>query len=184
MTEDVVRTKISPDEMKKNMNVYQQLLGILTDDTDRVTISGKKFLRKSGWLKMAVPFGISTSIIEEKREEFEAGYAYHFTVRAQVDGRSVDEVGTCDNIDDRPGSNIHVIRTMAKTRATSRAIASLMGKSEQSAEDVEIEKNVIKKNNSPSTQQLAELKSLGYAGAIPFSDEGANLLLQELRGTK
>ena len=203
----VTSPKITAQEMTRNMKVYQELLGTLIEDSDKVNISGRKFLKKSGWLKLAVPFGISTTVIEESREDIGSGYACHFTVRAQADGRHVDEVGSCDTVTDRPGSPLHVVRTMAKTRATSRAIASLMGKSEQSAEDADMipqncdtipdtpghgaqaggpaDDTAGPKQPDPATaKQINFIKSLGYSGVIPFSKKGADLLIASLRSEK
>lgn len=190
MTSDlVISPKIDAKDMVQNMTKYQELVDKLLDDNDSLVLKGKKFLRKSGWQKLAVPFNISTSIVEERKETIPddpTKIIYHFTVRAEVPNiRSVEDVGSCDNITDRPGSPIHVVRTMAKTRATSRAIASLLGKSEQSAEDIESipeqQQGFSTSPNPPSEKQIAYLKSLDPNVEIPKTMYEAGVLIERLK---
>lgn len=134
----LVVAQATADQMKKAVQIYQGLVKELLDDDDYSTIKEKKFIRKSGWQKLAVPFNISTEIIEERKEDLKDGkFAYHVKVRASApNGRYVEKLGSCDNIE-KDGATHHIVRTMAETRATSRSIAGLMGVAEQPAEDME-----------------------------------------------
>ena len=63
-------------------------------------------------------------------------YAYHITVKCIAPGREVEEIGSCDT-SEKPNHAEHIIRSMAVTRAKSRAIATMIGASEMSAEEME-----------------------------------------------
>ena len=189
----IIAPKVEAADMVANMQKYQALVDKLLEPSDSLTLNGKRFLRKSGWQKLAVPFGISTSIVEEAKETFPddpTKIAYHFTIKAEVPGvRSVEDVGSCDNITDRPNQPIHIIRTMAKTRATSRAIAALLGKSEQSAEDMEsIPKEAEPQKsysvNPPTQKQINYLKSLDPNAEIPASMFECGKKIEELKNKK
>ena len=195
----IIRSVVKPGEMKIAVLEYQQLVTDLLNDNDTVEIKGKRFIRKSGWYKLAVPFNISTEIVEEKSEKLNpegTQFAYHFTVRAKVgDTRHIEEIGSCDNTSkDKFNESRHVVRSMAKTRATSRAIASMIGASEQSAEDMEAVKSLnissddtttdnkaVTDTREPSEAQMKLLGTLGYKGAKPMSMSGACLLIKQLK---
>ena len=186
MSDLVIASKISAHDMAKDMQTYQQLFDKLLDSNDVANIQGKKYVKKSGWAKLAVPYNISTSIVEERVErpitEDPTKVVYHFTVRAEVpDVRSVEEVGSCDNITDKKDSPVHIIRTMAKTRATSRAIAAIMGKSEQSAEDMESIPQQKTGPNPPTSKQIAFLKALDKDVTIPPTMYEAGVLIERLK---
>ena len=142
----IVDVAVSVAELEKRMSTYQELLKKLLIKDDIAEIQGKNYIKKAGWLKLAVAFNLSTKVIEERKEvnpDDHTKYAYHITVQCLAgNGRTVEELGTCDS-DEKPGQPEHVIRTMAKTRATSRAIASMIGASESSAEDMEAVKDQV-----------------------------------------
>ncbi len=139
----IVQAAASVEELKAAMEIYQKLLKELLDETDVVAIKEKKYIKKSGWLKLAKAFNLSIKVIDERKEIFEnpKGYAYHITVRCIApNGREVEDLGSCDTSEKTEDSE-HVIRTMAKTRATSRVIAAMIGASESPAEDMEAAKS-------------------------------------------
>ena len=190
ITSPIIRSVVKPAEMKQAVEEYQQLVTDLLTPNDVSMIQGKRFIKKSGWYKLAVPFNITTEIIEEKTESLTADnseFAYHFTVRAKVGNtRHVDEIGSCDNtVLDKKGAARHVVRTMAKTRATSRAIASIIGATEQSAEDMEFVKSADNSQGDtrpPSEAQLNLLTNiLKYTGPKPASMSEANTLIADIK---
>ena len=192
MSDLVISSKISANDMAQDMATYQELFKKLLDNNDIATIQGKQYVKKSGWLKLSVPYNISTSIVEEQVErpipEDPSKVVYHFRVRAEVPQiRHVEEVGSCDNITDKPNNPIHIIRSMAKTRATSRAIAAIMGKSEQSAEDMESIPPLQGADpkpysvNPPTAKQIAYLKSLDPNAEVPQSMFECGKLIEELK---
>lgn len=142
----IVDIAVSIAELEKRMSTYQELLKKLLTKDDVAEIAGKNYIKKAGWLKLAVAFNLSTKVIEERKEVNPADptkYAYHITVQCLAgNGRTVEELGTCDS-EEKEDEAEHVIRTMAKTRATSRAIAAMIGASESSAEDMEAVKGQV-----------------------------------------
>ena len=134
----IVQAAASVEVLKAAMVTYQKLVKELLSETDVATIKEKKYIKKSGWLKLAKAFNLSIKVIGERKEKLEPnGYAYHITVSCIApNGREVEEMGSCDTIEKSEDSE-HVIRTMAKTRATSRAIAAMIGAEDSPAEDME-----------------------------------------------
>jgi hypothetical protein len=144
----IVDVAVTIAELEKRMRTYQELLKKLLIEDDYATINNKKCIKKSGWLKLAVAFNLSTKLIEERKQVDEAtgDYAYHCTVQCRAgNGRTVEEIGSCDSTE-KAGKPEHVIRAMAKTRATSRAIAAMIGASESSAEEMEAAESTIPQN--------------------------------------
>ncbi len=170
---------VSVDEIVGAMKSYQDLLRKLLVDDDYAVIQSKKCIKKAGWLKLARAFNLSIKIISERKEkdlENTIHYAYHITVSCIAsNGREVQEIGTCDKIE-KPQAEEHVIRAMAITRAKSRAIASMIGASESSAEEME-----IVKDEPPTEKQLEYLKSLGHAGINPKTKQEASALIEKLK---
>ena len=142
----IVDIAVSISDIEKRMDTYQELLKKLLTEADVVDIQGKKYVKKSGWLKLAVAFNLSIKVVDERKwvdPNDDTKYAYHITVQCLAgNGRIVEELGTCDSTE-KTGQPEHVIRTMAKTRATSRAIAAMIGASESSAEDMEAVRDTV-----------------------------------------
>lgn len=154
--EGLVVAQATAEQMKKAVSVYQELVKALLTEDDYSKISGKDYIRKSGWQKLAVPFNISTEIVEERKEDLgDNNFAYHVKVRAFTRYRSFEKVGSCDTLE-KEGATHHIVRTMAETRATSRAIAGLMGVSDQPAEDQE----AIPKTKTESRYCLCDMDKI------------------------
>lgn len=184
----------SVPEIITAMETYQELLKKLLVDEDYAVIQNKKCIKKSGWLKLALAFNLSIKITEERKEidpENPEYFAYHISVECKAgNGRTTAEVGTCDTRE-KPKENEHVIRSMAMTRAKSRAIASMIGASESSAEEMESVKTQTNTSNStepsttvsdaPSQKQLDYLKSLGYVGPKPDTKQIASNIIEDLK---
>ena len=117
---------------------------VLTPE-DYKTIEGKKFISRSGWIKIKTYFKISTTILSSERIEVERdGQKYilwRYKVRAQTpDGRFTESEGLCTS-DEKivKGKPEYVQSFLAQTRAINRAISDLVGLGEISAEEVESE---------------------------------------------
>lgn len=128
-------------ELEQRFKEYQNLKEKLLTDSDKVKIGNTEYIKKSGRTKFEVAFNLSTRVLEERKEVNPADpskYAYHFTVECKADnGRVIQEVGTCDNTE-KSGTAEHVIRAMAKTRATSRAVFEMIGAGDMVAEEAEL----------------------------------------------
>ncbi len=89
----------------------------------------RKILLKSGWRKIKIFFGISSEILEMKREK--DGDKIIYMCKAKVytqSGVSAEAVGICSS--DEPGKlNMpeYVLSSIAQTRAINKAIADLVG---------------------------------------------------------
>jgi hypothetical protein len=119
---------------------FQALKQVLLVDEDFYTpAGGKPTVRKSGWRKMAVAFGLTDEITEERRE-YDANEQGQWTWRIKVrvyarGGRSVEGVGACSTRERKFAHLEHDTYAMAHTRAKSRAIADMLGASDQVAEE-------------------------------------------------
>lgn len=136
-----VELTASVTDLAKRFKDYQDLKEKILTDDDKVKINGKEYIKKSGRTKFEVAFNLSTKILSERKEVNPidpSKYAYHFTVECRADnGRVIEEVGSCDNTE-KQGAAEHVIRSMAKTRGTSRAVFEMIGAGDMAAEEAEL----------------------------------------------
>jgi len=127
-------------EAVSTMRAFQELKSKLLDENDLVVIEGKKYIKRSGWRKIALAFNISTEIVEVSREEKDGKYIVRVKARAIApNGRVSEEIGVCDSSEFENGrlkASIHNIETKAATRALNRAISNLVGGGEVSAEEI------------------------------------------------
>jgi hypothetical protein len=127
-------------EAVSTMRAFQELKSKLLDENDVVEIEGKKYIKRSGWRKIALAFNISTEIVEVSREEKDGKYIVRVKARAIApNGRVSEEIGVCDSSEFESGrlkASIHNIETKAATRALNRAISNLVGGGEVSAEEI------------------------------------------------
>ncbi len=152
-TEGVVEMAISVEELKKRMNSLEEIKRDILKPTDFADFKAKdgkdiRAIRKTGWLKFAVAFNLTTIIVKEEKiwiDQPNNKYAWHITTQCIApNGRVSEEIGVCDNHTDRPNAVEHVIKTMAKTRGTSRAISVMVGAADTSADDLGAVKDITK----------------------------------------
>ncbi len=196
--EGIVSLAVGIAEMKKRMGLLAQLKREILTDDDFADFNVKqrdgtykkiKAIKKSGCLKYAVAFNLTTIVTKQEKvwiDEALGQYSWHVVTQCIApNGRVTEELGVCDNVTDRPNQSEHVIKTMAKTRATSRAIIGMVGTAEAAAEDLtavhneaperklilctcEPEKrkasdNVIEKNETfPQIEGCLQCNSCGY----------------------
>ena len=124
----------------ETMKAFQDLKTKLLDASDTVEIQGKKYIKRSGWRKIALAFNITTEIVSVEHEKIGDIYVVRVKARAVApNGRVSEEIAACDSSEFR-GSiapSIHNIETKAATRAINRAISNLVGGGEVSAEELE-----------------------------------------------
>ena len=135
---DIVKMSVTVQDAVDNWKKFIELKSKLLDKQDYQSISGKNFIKKSGWRKLAQVFNISDSIIEAKRTDREdKSYVWEFTVRATApNGRSTIGIGSCDSKERNFAHSEHDVKSTAHTRAKSRAISDMIGGGEVSAEEV------------------------------------------------
>jgi len=135
----IVKIQASLAQLEDHAKKFKELKTKLLTDDDYAIINEKKYIKKSGWFTFAFAFNLKTQIIAETKEtdvQKPGWYAYHFTIRCEAtNGRITEKVGSCDT-NEKPNTSMHVIRSMAETRATNRAISAMVGGGELSAEEV------------------------------------------------
>lgn len=132
-------------QLVESFEAYQELLPRLLRDSDyQEAEQGKRFVKKSGWRKIATAFDLDVQIISEVVERDENGRILRSKTTARAtspSGRVMDGDGYC-TIDEFTGRRAHNpklendLRGTAATRAKNRAISDLVGMGEVSAEEV------------------------------------------------
>ena len=132
---------IAPASVEKTLDALKRFEDfkrrVLTED-DYVPIAGKKYIKKSGWLKYALACNISLEKREEREEIRDDGTrVYHYTYRAIApSGRFADAVGSASSEERDFAHEVHDVRALAQTRAMERAISNLVGGGELGAEEM------------------------------------------------
>jgi len=129
-------------ELVESMKRFEAVkAALLVSDRDTYTIEGQERIRKSGWRKLALAFGISDEIVREDAVHDTTDKTYlcvHTRVKAWArGGRTVEGVGTASSRE-RPFAHLeHDLHALAHTRAKNRAIADMLGSSDLVAEELE-----------------------------------------------
>lgn len=152
------------DTALEQWNAYQKLCKGLLNETDYQEIEVKEkdesgnyvkvkrhFKKKSAWQKLARAFNVDTSIVDRDLERTKMGRVReaYYCVRATLpNGRSVESDALCSRSErGKDKVSDHTIMSTAKTRATNRAIAELIGAGEVSAEEMGAEKRIVEKTS-------------------------------------
>lgn len=133
---------------RQAMQTYQEgLRSLLTEDDYQDAGGGRKFVKKSGWRKIATWFGLSVELVRDTVDRDDDGQVTRATVWARAvapNGRSFDGDGHCDVQESRfsgPRGNKskleNDLRATAATRAMNRAVSGLVGMGAVSAEEME-----------------------------------------------
>jgi hypothetical protein len=129
---------VTPEKAAENWAQFEALKAKLLSGEDYQTIAGKRYIKRSGFRKIAVYFGISDRIIKEERLDREDGtFSWRIEVEAYApNGRSCIGVGACDSKERKFARSEHDVFATAHTRAKSRAISDLVAGGAVSAEEV------------------------------------------------
>jgi hypothetical protein len=132
---------VSPDKAAEQWKLFEALKAKLLNEEDYQTIVGKRYIKRSGFRKIAVYFGISDRILKEERTQRDDGsFFWKIEVEAYApNGRSCVGVGACDSRERKFAHTEHDVFATAHTRAKSRAISDLVAGGAVSAEEVEAE---------------------------------------------
>jgi hypothetical protein len=171
---EVIRP-LSTDDLVESFQAYQDMLPrLLQADDYQDAGRGNKFVKKSGWRKIATAFDLDVQLIRSIVERDAAGVPQRAEVWARAiapSGRSMDGDGYCSIEEDRfsgPRGNKskleNDLRATATTRAMNRAISGLVGMGAVSAEEV-----------GP-----ADMKSEAPAWAAPATDAAKAKMLAAL----
>jgi hypothetical protein len=140
----VVLPVAEPAEMQRAMVLYQKTKTAVLDPSDWQDAGrGQRFVKKSGWAKLAIAFGVSVEIKDGYPKMFyESGALVRaeFVVRAVApNGRFAEGWGSCSASESRFKGNAqkieHDLPATAETRARNRAYAALFGHGEVSYEE-------------------------------------------------
>lgn len=129
---------VTPEKAAEQWALFEDLKAKLLSTEDYQTIAGKRFIKRSGFRKIAVYFGISDWIIKEERADRDDGsFSWRIVVEAVApNGRSCVGVGACDSRERKFAHLEHDVYATAHTRAKSRAISDLVAGGVVSAEEV------------------------------------------------
>jgi hypothetical protein len=146
---------LDPDQVVDGMEKYQQLLPRLLVESDyQEAERGKRFVKKSGWRKIARAFNLSVTVVSMRVERDATGAAVRAECVARAaapNGQVSDGDGYCsiderrfeefrEHREGRKAKSMKIendLRTTATTRAKNRAISDLVGMGEVSAEEVD-----------------------------------------------
>ena len=142
-----------------NETDYQEIIVKEKDEDGNYVRVKRHFKKKSAWQKLSRAFNVDTEIIDRDLERSKTGRIReaYYCVRATLpNGRSVESDALCSRSEKgKDKVSDHTIMSTAKTRATNRAIAELIGAGEVSAEEMSAEKMIapsqskfIKEDNS------------------------------------
>ena len=129
-----------------NDNDYQEIIVKEKDEDGNYVKVKRHFKKKSAWQKLSRAFNVDTEIVDRDLERTKTGRIKeaYYCVRASLpNGRSVESDALCSRSErGKDKVSDHTIMSTAKTRATNRAIAELIGAGEVSAEEMTAEKMV------------------------------------------
>ena len=150
MSTDLVRVEpllpMDPEQARAAMTKYQELTEAMLKAEDWQQIPGGRFVKRSGFQKIASGYGVSIEIISENVERADDGSPVRASavVRAtHPSGRYADGSGRCAVTESRFATQKgrakaeHDIAATAVTRATNRAISNLVGFGQVSAEEMD-----------------------------------------------
>ena len=127
-----------------NDNDYQEIIVKEKDENGNYVKVKRHFKKKSAWQKLSRAFNVDTEIVDREieRTKMERVREAYYCVRASLpNGRSVESDALCSRSEKgKDKVSDQTIMSTAKTRATNRAIAELIGAGEVSAEEMSAEK--------------------------------------------
>jgi hypothetical protein len=165
----------SADELESNVRRYQDMQKTLDRlMPDQIVETGtnadgtpKLFRRKGYWKAIAQGFNLNVELVREERQEHADDFGYCVTYKASDPrtGRSADGDGACFASEKAQrrggiGGTEHNVRAHAHTRATNRAVSTLVAFGEVSAEELETTdrsepKQRVVTNTKPATPRPA-----------------------------
>ena len=181
-----VPTVIKPmpiTEILEAFNQFQQIKRQLLTKDDVQSVSGDAFVKKSGWRKIAMAFGLTDEIINSDFDYDEKGniLSASFQVRAIApNGRYATGWASC-SLNERPFSKPnHDIPATAHTRAKNRAISDLVGGGEVSAEEITDSAAPQKaRASAPTKAQLSRFNEL-----IDWAQEAGEITAKVCQNSK
>lgn len=136
-----VKPLVSPERAAEDWELFLALKAKLLTDEDYQDIAGKRYIKRSGFRKIAVYFGLSDRILEQERVDRDDGsFFWRIVVEVEApNGRVSTGVGACDSRERNFAHVEHDVYAIAHTRAKSRAISDMVAGGAVSAEEMEAE---------------------------------------------
>jgi hypothetical protein len=165
----------TPEEARKGWAAYEALKAALLTGDDYQQIAGKAFIKRSGFRKIAVYFGLSDKILEQERVDREdKSFTWRIVVEARApNGRVSVGVSMCDSAERKFTHLEHDVYATAHTRAKSRAISDMIAGGAVSAEEMEAQEErpprTVEGNphQGKASAQLSVTEALTRAGVDP-----------------
>lgn len=163
-----IYTPVSPlqtaDEARAAWDQFEALKSSLLKPNDYQKIGDKAFIKRSGFRKIALAFGISDVITEEERVDREDGSFYWRikVVATAPNGRVNTGVGICDSAERKFSHVEHDVYATAHTRAKSRAISDMVAGGVVSAEEMEASASSSKRTASSPREPPKQVESTQY----------------------
>jgi hypothetical protein len=134
-----VKPLVTPEQAAEEWARFEALKAKLLTEDDYQTIAGKKYIKRSGFRKIAVYFGLSDRIIDQERIEREdESFLWRIVVEVEApNGRISIGVGACDSRERNFAHLEHDVYAIAHTRAKSRAISDMVAGGAVSAEEMQ-----------------------------------------------
>lgn len=164
---------ITAEKAAANWKAFEELKKKLLSAEDYQMIQDKQYIKRSGFRKLAVVFGISDQIIKEERAERPDGsFVWRIEVEALApNGRRCVGVGACDSKERNFAHLEHDVYSTAHTRAKSRAISDLVAGGAVSAEEVEVSTSpTVAGEPTPSKPSSKEPKAIEDGTQFPLVD--------------
>ena len=169
-TEREIVAPASPERVLAAMKAFEWFKSNALTPSDYQPIAGHNYIKKSGWMKIALACNVSLEKREERIEDLESGVrVYHYTYRAIApSGRFADAVGSASTDEREFTHEVHDVRALAQTRACNRAISNLVGGGEVSAEEmVGVEKKAEAKPVEPEVTKPSEKIMIRFTKDTP-----------------
>lgn len=134
-----VRALQTANEAQKTWEDFEALKKALLNKNDYQKIGSKAFIKRSGFRKIAVAFGLSDRILEEEKYIREDN-SFYWRIVVEVkapNGRINTGVGICDSAERDFAHIEHDVYATSHTRAKSRAISDMVAGGVVSAEELD-----------------------------------------------
>lgn len=191
LSNTLVMPLATPEQAQKAWQEYQQLKASVLNDTDYQQIRKERYVKKSGFRKIATFFGLSDRITEKQRVDREDGsFMWMITVESEApNGRKSQGIGACDSRERNFAHVEHDVYATAHTRAKNRAISDMVAGGEVSAEEMEEREfreskvSVVPPSRPGVSSVLGYFEQCGYDAEMftVWEDEPTGILCIKLR---
>ncbi|MFP3952185.1 MAG: hypothetical protein ACLFVP_08635 [Candidatus Bathyarchaeia archaeon] len=169
VTLNPVKPLVSPEKAAEDWELFEDLKAKLLTEDDYQPIAGKHYIKRSGFRKIAVYFGLSDRILEQERvDRDDDSFFWRIVVEVEApNGRVSTGVGACDSRERNFAHVEHDVYAIAHTRAKSRAISDMVAGGAVSAEEMEAEISTSEPERPMHrVSSMSELEELLY-GHLP-----------------